>query len=315
MLIQALLLIAVIVLVSGSIITSTIVSAKTALSHAVIAQSQTAMSDATAEFVLWAQRRVKDGTTHTSWSPRIVNGRSDNILFRNICGASPATSLNDTGCDHAEKLSWSVIGTTDQTAVVGNAIQQNPVSYAENMSRPVDEQRLSAIISADVDSNNGRLTYSSTSRMITARILDTTPYLVITGTRDIASSSGSVTTNQGDSGGYNPVADMRDQVERPRPSQPNKFTETRIKTTVNCKDSALINPRNPYAAMTSAIEAGRDGDMDWSFQIPCVPGYATPPPPADPTYIAPNGTLYSTVDGNHSAAWNADKNSHRQFPR
>lgn len=315
MLVQALLLVAVIVLVSGSIVTSTIVNAKTALSHAVVAQSHAAMSDATAEFVLWAKQRVRDGSTHTSWSPHVVSGRPDNTIFRNMCGASRASSTNDLGCDHAEKISWSVIGTTDRPAIASNAIRQNAPSYAENMSRPVDEQRISAIVSADVDSGNGRLTYASASRMITARIFDTIPYVVITGARDVASSSGSTKANQGDSGGHNPGPIILRKSNRPDSSVPSEYTETRISATVNCKDSPSIDPRNPYAATGGPIEAGRDGDSDWSFEIPCEPMYATPPPTTDPAYIAPRGTLYSTIDGNNTATWAVDSTSSGDFPR
>lgn len=315
MLVQALVLVAVIVLVSGSIITSTIVSVKTALNHEVAAQSKTAMSDATAEFVLWAQQRVKYGTTHTSWLPRSVSGHPDNRLFRNICGGLPRAPFNDPTCDHTESISWTVLGTTDKPIIANNATRYYASSYAENMSRPVDEQRISAVVSADVDSSNGRLTFSSSSRMITARIFDTPPYVVITGTRAIESGSGSISSNQGDSGGHPADSNGKGRFKRPDPSQPNTFTETRIEATINCEDSKSVDPGNPYAAMTAPIEAGRDGNMDWSFQIPCVPAYATPAPPTDPSYIAPTGTLYSTVDGNHSAAWTVDESSPRLFPR
>lgn len=313
MLVQGLLLIAVIVLVSGSIITSTIVTAKTALGHAVRAQSQTAMSDATADFVAWAHDRVKASNARTSWAPRVVLGKSDTTEFKPMCGANHSASVPSPECQHYENVSWVVTGSTTAPPPASASARLYTGALAENMSLPVDEQRISAIISVDVDSANGRQTFASASRMVTARVFDVEPFVIITGVREVAASNGAVSTGQGDSAGQ---SDFRKNAPKsPDPFYPSNFKETRITATVNCKNSADVNQNNPRSGTgTSIIQAGRDGNMDWSYQTPCNPTYATPQPVLDPSYIAPVGDLYATVDGDQSRVWSGNSKL-RSFPR
>lgn len=67
MLIQSLLLIATMLIVGSALLTSTLVSAKAAFHRAVIHKSETAMSDATAQFVSWAQNYVSKYGTEAPW--------------------------------------------------------------------------------------------------------------------------------------------------------------------------------------------------------------------------------------------------------
>lgn len=312
MLVQGLLLVAIVVLISGSILTSTIVTAKTALHHALIVQSQTAMGDATADFVAWAQDRVRSQNARTSWAPRTIGGKPDTVEFKPMCAAASATT-NDPECAHAERISWVVTGSTDW-ALPTSSLRTPSYSGAMNMSRPVDEQRISAILSVDVDSPNGRTTYASASREITARVFDASPFVVITGVRETVSNNGTVDANQGDTAGNASVGRFSQQL--PDPSKPSVRTDTRIVTTVECQNSAEVEQNDPRSGTgTTIIEAGRDGDMDWTYQTPCEPAYATPPPPPDPAYIAPVGHTFETIDGDRSTSWIEYGNTKKNFPR
>lgn len=318
MLVQGLLLVAVIVLISGSIITSTLVTAKAALSHSITAQAHTAMSDATADFVAWAQARVRASNAHASWSPKTVSGKPDTTEFRPLCSASRVASATDPECKHAESISWIVTGTTDGAPPAADSGGKYDGAFAENMSRPVDEQRISAVISVDVDSMNGRQTFASMSREVTARVFDAAPYVVITGMREASANNGSISTGQGDSGGRMGQY-INKTKQTPDPREPYRYTETRITASVNCENTPDVNssdPAHPYPGKVAQIlEAGRDGDMDWQFQTPCVPTYPTPQPPPDPRYVAPYSTLYSSVEGNRSTNWSGGHRQQVSFPR
>lgn len=315
MLVQALLLVAVIVLISGSILTNTVVTAKNALSHSLVVQSQAAMSDATAEFVAWAQDRVKKSNTHTSWDSKIINGRSDTNEFKRMCDQIRLRDTLEPECIHSEYLTWKVTGSTDFSLPQGLERSSNILSKAQNMSRPIDEQRIAAIISADVDSIDGRVTFASASRIITARVVDAAPYVIVTGSRELSTSIGTIGTALGDSAGEG--AAYRDRPKAtPDPTAPNRYTNTLITTTVDCINTPDLNPADPTSGETSGlIQEGRDGNMDWIYQSACVPAYATPPPPMDPHYIAPNGNIYATEAGNNSQVWSPIRPNLSTYPK
>jgi len=307
MFIQALLLVAVMVVISGSILMSTIVTARSALHQSLIAQSQAAMSDATADFVTWATDRVQRKNAEVSWRPiKDSNGKSDTSEFKPLCDSKRAASSTSGPCTHFVSANWMVVGATTPggrpQAGAGNAMQRTQVN---NLARTVDEQRIAAIVSVDVQSADGRHTFSSDSREITARIFDASPYVVVTGVRAVSAINGTIKTSEGDSGGYRGSKDDASVQSSPNPQYPTSVTDTRIVTTVNCVNTTSVNPGNPYnEAHNHIIEVGRDGDADWSYEMACTPTYRPTPAPVGVTgYLAPIGDTYATVDDNSSRSF------------
>lgn len=301
MLVQAMLLIAVIVVISGSLLTNAIVTARAGFAQAVQAQSRTSMSDATADFVSWAQARVRNGGTQASWRRQIVGGKSDSEEFRPICDPTVAAKSTAAACSHWEHNSWMVTGGT----TVGS--QTQPAARGQvaggvkvfNLARTVDEQRITAVISVDVESPDGRQTYASDSREVTARIFDAPPWVVVTGVKEVGTMNGSIGAGEGDSGGFsNSPAFSQVAMATPNPGLPANVTDTRIITTVTCANSQSFAQTNPIDGRDSIISVGRDGDADWRYELPCAP--RSPPTVPDKSYIPPDGTTYATGDNNSS---------------
>lgn len=304
MIVQGLLLIAVIAVVSGTILTTTLVTAKTALHQTLVAQSRSAMSDATVDFVSWAQARVRAGGAQTSWSPRQTPSLSnDTNEFKPICDATSIPKDGVPACDHWEHNAWMVTGATTPAGQPPTTLRSaSPGTTVSNLARTVDEQRISAIISTDIESKDGRHTYASESRQVTARIFDAPPYVVITGVRTLSSINGSLQAAEGDTGGYRQARDTYFNTRsngRPDPLHPSNLTDTRIVTTVDCVNTGNENKQDPFAVSNHAdnlvIDMNRPGDADWAFQMPCDPTYRTPPVP-NVGYIEPTGSTYATVD-------------------
>ncbi|MDP9025271.1 MAG: hypothetical protein M3N13_07850 [Candidatus Eremiobacteraeota bacterium] len=310
MMIQGLLLVAVIAVISGTILTSTLVTAKTALHQTLAAQSRTAMSDATADFVTWAKARVQRDGAQTSWGPRQTQSlANDTSEFKPICDIAAINSANaPKSCDHWEHNTWVVTGATTPAGQPAGAAQKDkpPGTTVSNLARTVDEQRITAFVSADVESKDGRYTFASESRQVTARIFDGPPYVIITGVRQISSSNGGVKTAEGDSGGYldGSTKNYGEGINsRPDPIHPDRITDTRIVTTVDCVNTLTASNIDPYSRGNEAnalvIDVNRQGDSDWAYQMPCAPAYKTPDVP-NKGYIAPVGTTYATVDDQSS---------------
>jgi len=303
MLTQALLLVAVIVMISGSILMSTIVTAKTAFHQALVGESHAAMSDATADFVTWAANRVRAANAEVSWLPiKDSSGRSDTSETKPLCGSTRVASDPSAACTHAMHATWMITGATTaggRPPAGGKSPAQE--TQVDNLARTVDEQRITAIVSVDVQSADGRRTFASESREITARTFDASPYVVVTGVRAASTINGTMHTSEGDSGGHLGFKDFGDNPTRskPNPQHPSYFTDTRIVTDVDCVNSVGFDSKNPHnEAGSHIIQVGRDGDSDWSFEMPCSPTYSPTPTPNVPGYLAPVGNTYATVEDN-----------------
>ena len=304
MLIQAMLLIAVIVVISGSLLTNAIVTTRAGFAQAVQAQSRTSMSDATADFVTWAQGRVRTRTTQTSWKRQIVAGKGDTEEFRPICDPIVAATDTTAACSHWEHNTWMVTGGTTG----GSQTQPKPFGVVDggvkvvNLARTVDEQRITAMVSTDVESADGRETYASDSREITARTFDAPPWVVVTGVKGVGTMNGAVGAGEGDSGGYYGDPRYNSHQTLPSSSNPAGITDTRIITTVQCVNSYNISESSPLQNSTlSVINVNRDGNRDWQYELPCSPTYKGPTVP-DPAFIAPHSSTYDTVDDSRSFA-------------
>jgi len=320
MLTQALLLVAVIVMISGSILMSTIVTAKTAFHQALVGESHAAMSDATADFVTWAANRVRAANAEVSWLPiKDSSGRSDTSETKPLCGSTRVASDPSAACTHAMHATWMVTGATTaggRPPAGGKSPAQE--TQVDNLARTVDEQRITAIVSVDVQSADGKRTFASESREITARTFDASPYVVVTGVRAASTINGTMHTSEGDSGGYPGIRTNHFDAIRstPDPRAPAVVTDTRIITDVDCVNSVDFDSNNPYHGDGShIIQVGRDGDADWAFEMPCLPTYSpTPSPPNIAGYLAPVGNTYATVEDNSTGSFKrAAKGS--GFPR
>lgn len=304
MIVQALVLIAVVAVIGGSILTSSIATTRASLHQALAAQSSTAMSAATADFVAWAQARVRANNARTSWAPgRGPGGRSDTTEFRPLCpGSQTSTSTPEPACRHMMYATWTVTGSTTAPPS-GDASS----GIATNMARSVDEQRIAAVISVHIESENGRHTYASTSREITARIFDASPYVVVTGVREIASRNGSISSAEGDSGGTAAKVPFQEiSIQTPDPNNPSLRIDTRVITDVTCENTRDVKQSDPKSGtVTNAIEMNRDGNMDWHYELLCEPSYPTPAPTDIDVfnYIEPSQGIYKTIEGSQDVRW------------
>lgn len=315
MIIQAFLLIAVIVVITGSILSNSLVTARAGLAQSVQAESRAAMSDATADFVTWARGRVggtvanSEGNAQTSWAPKIIAGKDDTKEFKAICSSTTAQVQPPLpACAHYEHVTWMVLGgtTAGSNVLPPNWIpSQTQEAEVRNLARTVDEQRISAILSVDVQSADGLITYSSQSREVTARIFDALPYVAITGSKDLNAIQGAAKASEGDSGGfsYKDFLNYTFYNTRPTISNPAKVVDTRIITQVNCSNSSTnINRDDPRQnpAQNLLINPRKDGNLQWAFELACIP--KNPPAVDLPAYIAPQGDVYATVDDSTSKA-------------
>jgi len=295
MLTQALLLVAVIVMISGSILMSTIVTAKTAFHQALVGESHAAMSDATADFVTWAANRVRAANAEVSWLPiKDSSGRSDTSETKPLCGSTRVASDPSAACTHAMHATWMITGATTaggRPPAGGKSPAQE--TQVDNLARTVDEQRITAIVSVDVQSADGKRTFASESREITARTFDASPYVVVTGVRAASTINGTIRTSEGDSGGHlgNYESAYVKYQSTPNPNYPSVVTDTRIFTTVACVNSVGFDSKNAFnEAGSHLVPVGRDGDADWVFEMPCSPTYSPTPTPNIRGYITQSET-------------------------
>ncbi len=155
MLLQSMLMLAALLVIGSALLTSTLVSAKAAFHQTIQRKSETAMNEATADFVTWAQEHVKnDGLNQTSvWSavpqqepPAPTCAAGDSV--------SPATDIEE--CGLLRQIRWNVTGYTGD--VPSNDASQN-LSEATALSSAQAEQRISATISVNITDATGRITY------------------------------------------------------------------------------------------------------------------------------------------------------------
>lgn len=302
MLIQSLLLIATMLIVGSALLTSTLVSAKAAFHRAVIHKSETAMSDATAQFVSWAQNYVSKYGTEAPWptgtqpqsgpiSEDLCTGK---VLSGNALGAPGASPSNGT-CALMATMEWTVTGSSATTAL--RPVQTAATSTAQNLSVSLDEQRISATLTVIITNASGKTVFANHSRKLTARIFDASPYIAVTGSRDVPTEVGNIHSSEGDTGGAGRFLSSNRSVA-PSPVDPSAFTDTQILTTIDCANTTTNNDQNNPEADGSSVYFDRSqrnyGNLAWAFEAPCAPTYQIDSTDAPKDYQPPQGRTYGT---------------------
>lgn len=320
MLIQSLVLIATMLIVGGALLTSTLVSAKAALHQAVIHKSETAMSDATAQFVTWAEDYVSKYGTEAPWpsgmqpqsgpivedmcsgkiasggglsqaGPSSSTGSSSAPGSSSVSGSSSAPIGASPGgaCPLTATMQWTVTGSS-ATSASRAAAQTAAISTAQNLSVSLDEQRVSATLTIIITDASGRTTFANHSRELTARIFDAMPYVAVTGSHDVSTEVGDIHASEGDTGGVGRFQSSNRSTV-PTANDPSAFTDTQILTTVDCANSPTNNDQNnPQADGTRVYfdRSGRNyGNLAWAFEAPCAPTYSIDSTNAPSDYPAP----------------------------
>lgn len=290
MLMQSMVLLAAIIVISGTLLTSTLMTAKKSLHELLLTKTQIAMNNTVGDFEAWATQRVQSSNTQTTWPTTFTRN------IKSTCGL--------VTCPYWAYSQWLVTGATTALPRQANTTTKN--ASAMNLATAVDEQRISAQITVNIDDASGKTTFSSATRAITARTLNIEPYVVITGVKDLETATGQGQSVEGDSGGFN--SSKQKPQATPDPTFPENLTDTRIKTEVNCDNSiANKNQADPYAYRAISVDHSirQFGDQDWQFEVPCTPVYLNQIiiPQNLPGYEYPKGRTYGTVSSDGVDQW------------
>jgi len=315
LLIQSLLLIATMLIVGSALLTSTLVSAKAAFHRAVIQKSETAMSDATAQFVTWAQNHVSKYGTEAAWptgtqpqsgpiSDDLCNGRVTSVP------AQTSASSPSSTCPLMATMEWTVTGSS--AASTGRGAQTAAISSAQNLSVSLDEQRVSATVTAIITNASGKTVFANHSRELTARIFDATPYVAVTGTRDVSTEVGDIHASEGDTGGYRDAGSGKTSSTQ-NENSPASLTDTRIITTIDCSNTQSENDQNDPLADGTNVSFDRSvrpfGNLAWAFEAPCAPQYKINVTGAPSDYSAAQGRVYASSAATTESWRKSDENS------
>lgn len=284
-------LLAAIIVISGTLLTNTLMTAKKSLHDLLLAKTQIAMNNSVGDFETWAVQRVRSSNTQTTWPTTFTRN------IKSTCG-SPT-------CQYWVYSQWLVTGATTLIPRQANSTTNN--ATAINLATAVDEQRISAQITVSIDDASGKTTFASATRDITARTLNVAPYVVITGLKDSGTASGQARSVEGDTGGFNDTKKV--DLASPDGDRPASKTDTRIHTDVDCQNSRSgTDQADPYADRATSIDHSirNFGDQDWQFEVPCMPTYAESikVPQNLPGLVPPQGRTYGTVASDESNQWN-----------
>lgn len=319
MLVQGLLLVATLLIVAASILTETLVAAKAGFHATMAATTQTATADATTAFVRWAQGRV---TTYGASNAKAWPPQSAPEPIPNVCPAATPAGGGGTPapCALAALATWQIRGATS----AGDATLASPppgTADAQNLAPTINEQRVAATIAVRITDPTGRTTFADRTREVTARIFEASPYVVITGTRDVTAEAGTADAGEGDTAGVAQYGDLYgNNFSSPNPEHPAAGTDTRIRTSVDCVNSAP-NENRGYGIPARAGQINYSfhpyGNQDWAYELPCDPPNGPPtPPPGLNGYLPPQGTLYATEpDQTRNNSWNPGTQQQSVFPR
>jgi hypothetical protein len=284
MLIQSLLTIAIIALLAGTILTSSLVAARTAIHEQASRNVEAALDRGTAVFTTWAARFVQSHTATGSW-PLPEQATAPESMCESMAGS----------CHLAANIAFRITG----SSAVGNSTPGSTGSdEALNLQTLIHEQRISAEVMATVTNDSG-VPLGSGTREVTARVFDASPWIVVTGARDATTVLGSVHAAEGDTAGTTATAaqGVADPAVTPDPQHPSNFRTTVINVTMTCNNSvANSNQSNPR--LDNRAPGNRN--LPWGVQLrhgayetPCSPTYglsANSPVPRD---------VYIPTDGNY----------------
>lgn len=290
MLMQSMVLLAAIIVISGTLLTNSLMTAKKNLHELLLTKTQIAMNNTVGDFEAWASQRVESSNTQTTWPTTFTRN------IKSTCGLPT--------CQYWAYSQWLVTGATTGLPRQANMTTTN--ATALNLATAVDEQRISAQITVNIDDASGKSTFSSATREITARTLNVAPFVVITGVKDLETASGQAGSVEGDSGGYSSPKFY--YQSKPDSNFPNEMTDTRIKADVDCNNSvAGRNQDNPYKDNAISIDHSvrQFGDQDWAYEVPCTPTYRNQivVPQNLPGFQEPVGRTYSTISSDGVDHW------------
>ena len=282
MLMQSMVLLAAIVVISGTLLTNSLMTAKKSLHELLLTKTQIAMNNAVSDFETWAAQRVQSSNTQTTWPTTFT---------RNI-----KSTCSLPQCQYWAYSQWLVTGATTLLPRQVNTTAKN--ATAMNLATAVDEQRISAQVTVSIDDVSGKSTFSSATRQITARTLNVAPYVIITGITDSETAAGEARSVEGDSGGFDDGLRLKRTV--PDANFPAMVSDTQILTDVDCVNSiAGANQDDPNADKARSVDHSirQFGDQDWQFEVPCTPSYQNQiVVPRDlPGYQSAIGKIYGTI--------------------
>ena len=307
MLLQSLLLIVTLAVIGSAILTSTLVSAKSAFHSVIMRESESAMTDATALFVSWAQNNIRQNGIDQLpvWA-----ATAPALGAAPACGHnfSPASSNNSDGCNFYRSITWSVTGYTNVESI---ASAKGLASEAKNLATAQSEQRLSATLNVSVTDRSGSIIYARESRELTARIFHASPYITVNAERDSNSEAGSISSSEGDTGGYTVQNNhLTTTTVKPNLTIPASYTNTTLLTTIDCRNTDTNSSNNALFDNNNVIFAPLRvfGNLAWAYEIPCKPMQHVNPTTAPSNYIAPLNSMYGNTTTKNTLWLKKDEN-------
>jgi hypothetical protein len=269
MLLQALLSIAFITVLAGALLTSALIDVKVASHETETRLTSAALARGTNEFVNWAQRYVSKYGASAAWPTSTITDEPEPA-----CLATPTTS---SACSSFITIAYAVVGTS--------AAPNGGPDLAQNLQAALNENRISATVTATITDQNGDVE-SSRTRLVTVRVLEAPPFAIVTGERDAATIANNIGSEEGDTGGYMSSTVVNFQAT-PDPSAPSYVKDTTLRVTMSCSNSKendsdsspFANNHSPGNDFKPWGTSGGSG-----FETPCAPQYAfseKPPIPAD----------------------------------
>jgi hypothetical protein len=290
MLLQSMLTMAVMVVLAGALLTSALVSAKVAMHETATRLIGIALDGGTGDVTTWAADFVYRHTASGPWPTTEQTSQSQPICEPSSSSGMPAglaPSLGPGPCSRYATVTYRITGSTSFAASAGD--EKAATDAAENLQVLVDEQRISAEVTATITNNSGVVLGSGT-RQLTLRVFDAPPWAIVTGTRDVSTVLGPIDAVEGDTAGTK-AGSATGQAKpdaSPDPNDPSGFKDTTIKVTMTCSNSAGNDDQE--APFRDNQEPG-NYHLPWGVQLlgrayeaPCQPKYAfaaNPGIPAD----------------------------------
>jgi type II secretory pathway pseudopilin PulG len=277
-LLQSLVTITIMVLLAGALLTSSLVSAKVAIHEAATRHVATALARGTDDFSRWAANFVYTNRADAQWP-----AQPQTTAPEAACGAGfAAPTVQTPPCAFFVTTTYHVTGST--TVPLGNGGPAGNAT-AQNLQTLVDEQRISADVTATITNASGTVLGAGT-RELTLRVFDAPPYAIVTGTRDVSTVLGSEHAAEGDTGGADEDSRSLAQGDgSPDTANPSSYKDTVINVTMTCTNSPAnsdqSNPNNDnHAPGNEGLPWGVQ-DVHGGFEAPCLPTYGIAQVPVD----------------------------------
>jgi len=278
MLLQSLATIAVMVLLAGALLVSSLASATFALHEGATRSAGIALARGTNDVTAWLSNFV-----HKNGASGALPTQEQMLAPEPLCVGVTARAVSDAAQTVAcgfVTISYRVTGTT------GGADGATGPDTAENLQTVVDEQRVSVELTATITSGSGEVLASGT-RQLTLRLFDAQPWVVVTGARDVSTVLGSIHAGEGDTAGQTGAGTASAIAATPNPLDPSSFQDTSIHVTMTCTNSSANS--DPSRPERDDQPPGND-NLPWgvqaqhgAFEAPCQPAYALSVSPGVPS--------------------------------